>query len=210
MLQDLQSELSYFILSAKSHIQLVMYGISFIWLFNLINWRLLQGKLNILGIIPRYPIGLLGLIFSPILHGNFNHLFFNSIPLFALTLFMLSYGLPTFVFATLFTMLGSGFSVWLLGRRGIHIGASALISGYFGFVLISAYKMPSFTTLFIALIALYYFGSIFMGLLPSEEGESWEGHLSGFIFGILSLSVVSQYPEVKTWTSEYLLSYFLY
>lgn len=208
MLQNLQSELSFFIFTAKHNIKPVIAAISGLWLINLINWRLLGGRLNLLGIIPRFPIGLLGLIFSPILHANFNHLFFNSIPLFALTLFMLSYGVPTFAFSTLFIMFGSGFSVWLLGRRGIHIGASALISGYFAFVLISAYKLPSITTLFAAAIALYYFGGIFMGLLPSEESQSWEGHLSGFIAGLVGLLVLERYPYLKVWTAENLLSYF--
>jgi len=191
-LYDLQLELTMFIKSAKANINIVLSLLGFMWALNVVNW-IFKSKLNIFGIIPRHPFGLIGIFFSTALHGNFNHLFFNSIPFFALTTFMLTLGQATFLFATITIILLSGICVWLVGRVGVHIGASSLISGYFSYILVSAYKKPTFTSIFLALIALYYFSGIFAGLLPSEESESWEGHLSGFAAGIIALNLWSNY-----------------
>lgn len=131
-------------------------------------------------------MGLIGIFTGTFLHQNFNHLFFNSIPLIALGLFMLSLGLKTFFLISLAIMLMEGSAIWLVGRPGIHIGASSLISGYFSFLLISAYAHPSFTSIIIALVTIYYFGSILLGIFPTAERVSWESHLFGFIAGIVA------------------------
>ncbi len=157
-----------------------------LWAINIINWVVLGSRLNILGIYPRHLLGLIGIIFSPILHYNFNHLFFNSIPLFALGLGILAMGLETFYQTTIEIVLLGGLLVWLFGRRAIHIGASGLVSGYFGFIMANAYLNPTFTTFLLAAIVLYYFGSIFLGIIPQEEKVSWESHLFGFLSGIAS------------------------
>lgn len=72
----------------------------------------------------------------------------------------------------------------MFGRRAIHIGASALITGYWGYLLINAYRQPSLMAIVLAIVCAYYFSGIFFGLFPSEEKVSWEGHLLGCIAGI--------------------------
>ena len=74
--------------------------------------------------------------------------------------------------------------MWALGRRGLHIGASSLISGYFGYILITAYTKPGIITIIPAALAVYYFGGILAGLIPSEKHVSFEGHIFGFLSGI--------------------------
>lgn len=161
-----------------------------LWGFNILNW-MTGSRLNILGILPRHPFGLIGIVFSPILHSNFNHLFFNSIPLFVLGLFMMTLGLDLFWYVTgMITILG-GFAVWLVGRRGIHLGASALVSGYFSFIMVLTFEHPSFPSILLASIALYYFGGIILSLFPTEERTSWEGHLCGFLAGLASFYLVA-------------------
>ena len=67
-------------------------GILFVlWAVHFINW-LLGYRLSLLGIYPRSAHGLLGIIFSPFLHGNIGHLVFNSIPLFFLANLVLLQG----------------------------------------------------------------------------------------------------------------------
>lgn len=163
-----------------------------LWIFSIVNW-MTGSKLNVLGIYPRHFIGLLGIFFAPFLHKNLNHLLFNSVPLFFLALFIISMGLPLFYWATVVICLCSGFFVWLFGRKGIHIGASALIAGYFGCVLGFAYLEPTFTTFFCAAVALYYFGGILFSLFPSDALTSWEGHLSGFLSGLVAMYTYSKY-----------------
>ncbi|HRE31195.1 MAG TPA: rhomboid family intramembrane serine protease, partial [Candidatus Berkiella sp.] len=168
-----------------------------LWLFNYINWKT-GAKLNKWGIRPRRAKGLIGIPMAPFLHGNFNHLLFNSMPLFVLGLFLLSENPQIFFIATIVITLLAGLGVWLVGRRGIHIGASALIAGYFGFIVVSAYQRPTFTTFFCAGIAMYYFGGILFSLFPTEESVSWEGHLCGFVSGLIAMYLCTYHFEFFT------------
>lgn len=183
MLAELGQEIDSFVEESKAHLGFWLSFIGILWGFNLLNWTL-GGAFNRLGIYPRQPLGLIGIAFAPFLHGGVNHLFFNTIPLFMLGLFMLGDGMTTFILANIMIMFFSGLAVWLIGRKGIHIGASGVISGYFGYVLASAYETPTLTTIALGVVALYYFGGILFSLFPSEERVSWEGHLTGFLAGI--------------------------
>ena len=79
----------------------------------------------------------------------------------------------------------SGFLIWLFGRRGIHIGASSLIMGYFGYLLAKAYFNVTATTIVLAGFCLFYFGGLFLSLFPgAKKNVSWEGHVFGFVSGI--------------------------
>jgi membrane associated rhomboid family serine protease len=183
MLTEFIKELDTFIKMSQLYLLPWLYCFAGLWGFNIVNW-ILGSPLNIFGIYPRHILGLLGIIFSPILHKNFNHLFFNSIPLFTLGLAILARGLPIFLEVTGFVVILGGFGVWLFARRAMHIGASGLVSGYFGYILATAYFDPSATALLLALVVVYYFGSIFLGIFPQEEKISWESHLFGFLAGI--------------------------
>lgn len=156
-----------------------------LWILQFVN-KLLSYRLNYLGIIPRTSRGLIGIIFSPFLHGNANHLFFNTFPLLVLACFVLVGGQPFFWRVTVSIVLISGFLTWMLGRRAIHIGASSLIMGYWGYLLVNAYHQPSLMTIVLAVVSIYYFGGLFFGLFPTEKSVSWEGHLFGCIAGIVT------------------------
>ncbi len=184
MLVTLSKELSDFFLRSQVYMEPWLITMAGLWLFNLVHWAL-GSPLVVLGIRPRRIGGLIGILFCPVLHQNFNHLFFNSIPLFVLGLILLTQNLQTFMIITTLILALGGFLVWLLARPARHIGASGLISGYFGYILILAYFKPDYTSLFLAGLVLYYFGSILLGLFPREAKVSWESHLYGFISGIL-------------------------
>lgn len=156
-----------------------------LWSINLVNWLILRSRLCVLGIIPRCLPGLVGIIFSPLLHADFNHLFFNSIPLFVLGLFILALGSKLAITLTIYLAVTEGLLVWLFARDAIHIGASGVISGYFGFILALAYSNPTVITIVLGFVALYYFGSIIIGLFPSSKKVSWEAHVFGFVPGLI-------------------------
>jgi len=154
-----------------------------LWSLQILNY-MLGYRLNYLGIVPRTGHGLIGIFVSPFLHGNFTHLFFNTIPLLVLACFILVGGQELFFYISAIIILLSGTLVWLFGRHAIHIGASSLITGYWGYLLVNAYHNPSLMTIVLAAVTLYYFGAMFFGLFPSEKGVSWEGHLFGCLSGI--------------------------
>src|SRR3989338_588982 len=91
--------------------------VAIFWIIHLINF-ILGMHLNVLGIIPRKRYGLFGIIFSPFLHGHFEHLFFNSIALFILFDLMLINGVKVFIIATVIIILVCDSLVWLFARRG--------------------------------------------------------------------------------------------
>lgn len=170
-------------------IQQTQHNLQFLGWIALLVWAaffltLLDRRLLLLGIIPRHLRGLPGILFAPLLHANFNHLFFNSIPLLVLSNFILINGQLLYYKVTLSITLLSGFGIWLLGKPGLHIGASALITGYWGYLVANLFQYNSLTTLILGFISLYYFAGIFLGVFPGKKGVSWEGHLFGLLAGV--------------------------
>lgn len=161
----------------------VLFLLAILWIIQIIS-HMNHKKLNRLGLIPRHIKGLRGIIFMPFLHGDFNHLFFNSIPFFVLANLVLIHGRAMFYIVSLSIMLIGGILIWLFGKRGIHIGASSLVMGYFGYLLANAYFQLNAMTVILAIICLYYFGGLVLSLFPSEKHVSWEGHLFGCVAGI--------------------------
>lgn len=153
------------------------------WIFFFLN-LLMNNKLLYLGIIPRRIYGLPGILFAPVLHANFNHLFFNSIPLLVLSNFILISGTTYFMEVTIAITLISGLLIWCFAKPGLHIGASALITGYWGLLVTDIFQQSSLTTVILGIISLYYFAGIFLGIFPGKKGVSWEGHLFGLLAGI--------------------------
>lgn len=148
--------------------------------------KLLGDRLNLLGIYPRKWYGIPGIVCSPFLHGNFTHLLFNSIPLFILINFILLQGESVFFHITLLIVLMTGVSCWLFGRAACHIGASGIVMGYFSYLLMNAYQQPSLVNVVLGGLCLYYLGGLFSSLIPTDKTVSWEGHVFGFLSGIIA------------------------
>lgn len=167
----------------KDNLPFVLAIISGLYLIHFINF-ILGYRLNIFGIYPRHLFGLIGIFTSPFLHGNFNHLFFNSIPLFILLNFVLLGGVNTFISVTATIMIVGGLGTWLFGRKALHIGASGVIMGYWSYLLLNAYQQPTVISLALGLVCIYYFGSLLLNLFPLEARSSFEAHIFGFLGGL--------------------------
>jgi membrane associated rhomboid family serine protease len=152
-------------------------------------------RILLLGIIPRQVRGLTGIICAPLLHAHFNHLFFNSIPLFVLSGFILINGLMYYLIVTLLITLLSGFAIWCFAKNGLHIGASALITGYWGFLVFNIYQHTTITTVVLGGLSLYYFAGVFLGIFPKEKEVSWQGHLYGLLAGMGTSYLFQLSPE---------------
>ncbi|KTD82811.1 rhomboid family intramembrane serine protease [Legionella waltersii] len=153
-------------------------------------------NLLLLGIIPRRIIGLRGIVFAPVLHVNFNHIFFNSIPLVVLSNFILINGLNYYLTVTFMITLLSGLSIWLFAKPGLHVGASAIITGYWGFLVYNIYQHGTVTTIILGVLSLYYFAGLFLGIFPGEKGVSWQGHLFGLLSGLATCYLLETYPQL--------------
>lgn len=156
-----------------------------LWIIHFINF-IVGYRLNILGIYPRNIYGLVGIIFSPLLHADMNHLFFNSFPLFILLNFVLLDGWHVFYCVSAIIIGLGGLGVWLIGRQAIHIGASGLVMGYWSYLLLNAYQRSTMLSIALGAVCIYYFGSFVLDLIPSRGKSSWEGHLCGFAAGLIA------------------------
>lgn len=159
-------------------------ALAIMWLVEVVDTAALDSRLQTHGIEPRRSDGLEGILFAPLLHGGWAHIISNSVPFLVLGALVMTYGLRRWVTATAVITVGGGSLTWLMGRSGIHIGASILVFGYFGFLLGMAWFERSLKSIGIAVVVAVLYGGLIWGVLPSGSGVSWEGHLFGVIAGI--------------------------
>jgi len=137
------------------------------------------------GVFPRETDGLIGIITAPLIHGSWEHLISNSAPLFVTTtiihFFYKRVALSSFFFIYFLT----GASVWLFGRSVYHIGASGVVYGLVAFIFWSGIFRRNIKSIVLALVVIILYSGYLGGILPLQEGISWESHLLGGIVGII-------------------------
>ena len=151
---------------------------------------LLTLHLSQFGIFPRTLRGLIGIATAPLIHGSFGHVLSNVTSLFLLLFFLFGdrrYH-PRSTLALIWVLGGLG--TWLIGRESSHIGASSLIFGLVPYIILAAFWMKCRYAMLIALVVLFFNIGVFYALIRVQEGVSWEGHLSGFIAGIMTAYIL--------------------
>jgi membrane associated rhomboid family serine protease len=157
--------------------------VALMWIVELID-LLLGLHLDAWGIRPRDPVGLLGIVFAPFLHAGFHHLLANTFPFLVLGWFVLLWGTARYFAVTIVVMLLGGLGVWLVGRSGsVHLGASGLIFGYLGHLLLGGYFERRLSTIAGSIAVAMLYGGLVFEVLPGTPGISWESHLFGFLAG---------------------------
>ena len=149
--------------------------------------------MNNLGIQPRSLVGLRGILFMPFLHGGFGHVMANTIPFLVLGWLVMLNGLSDFLVISALIIVVSGLGVWLFGAaNSVHIGASGLVFGFFGFLVTRAYFDRSLASILLAILVIIFYGGLMIGILPLWLGVSWLAHLFGFAGGVLAAYVISR------------------
>ncbi|MDJ0579590.1 rhomboid family intramembrane serine protease [Crocosphaera sp.] len=180
----------------KKQVTILGSFVSIFWITELIDIFILQGRLNQYGIKPQSLIGLRGILFAPFLHGGLPHLIGNTVPFLVLGWLVMLQETNDFWIVTALTMLVGGLGVWLFAApTSIHIGASILIFGYLGFLLLRGYFQRNWPSIFLSVLVAFLYGELVLGVLPSARGISWQGHLFGFLGGILAAKLI---PTKKT------------
>jgi membrane associated rhomboid family serine protease len=175
----------------------------FMWLVEGVDALIFNGALDGFGIRPRTLDGLYGILYAPFLHGSFGHLMANTIPLLVLGWFVLLHGTKRFIFVTITVILISGLGTWLIGPpHSVHIGASGLVFGYFGFLLLNSWFERSLASVLWAVLVFFLYGSLMWGVLPQGNGISWQGHLFGFIGGGLAAYLLAKRPSAPPSSDE--------
>ncbi|MEO8255516.1 MAG: rhomboid family intramembrane serine protease [Flavobacterium sp.] len=179
---------------------LPLFSVLFLWF---VYWLEIRFDFDFVenGIYPRTFSGLQGVIFSPFIHSDLNHLYNNSIPLLvllaALQFFYSKFSLKVIVFGILF----SGILTWLIGRESYHIGASGLIYVVFAFIFFKGIVTKYYRLVALSLAVITMYGGMIWYVFPNPETSgdnaiSWEGHLAGLITGFV-LAVFYKTPDFK-------------
>jgi membrane associated rhomboid family serine protease len=164
----------------------VLVLIAALWAVELVN-QVLGHRLNLwLGLEPRDLGGLVGVPAMPFLHGGFGHVLANTVPLLVLGTIGMAVAPRRFLAATVAIVLLSGLGVWLLGRpNAIHIGASGLVFGWFGFLLALGFAEGRPRAILGSLVVVTIYGGMIWGALPRlGSTTSWEAHLFGAAAGV--------------------------
>lgn len=163
------------------------------WAVELIDIFFLHQRLNALGIRPRQVAGLWGILFMPLLHAGIGHLLANTVPFIVLGWLVMLRRISDFTAVTAIVMAVTGAGLWLFGAgQAVYIGASSLVFGYFGFLLLRGYFERSFFSIAIAIVVAVVYGGMISGVFPQRPGISWEAHLLGFAGGVLAAWALSE------------------
>ena len=137
------------------------------------------------GVYPRTLEGLKGILFSPLVHGDWKHLVDNSLPMFLLSLALFYFYRDIAYKIWVLMYFIAGMLLWTFGRPAFHIGASGMIYALAAFLFVSGIIRRVRTLMAISLLVVFLYGSMVWGLLPYDTKVSFEGHITGALAGIL-------------------------
>jgi membrane associated rhomboid family serine protease len=159
--------------------------VSLLWAIRIFEY-ISNVDLSHLGILPRSYAGLVGILFSPLIHGNFEHLLSNTLPLLILGIIVMYFYRPIAFEVFFWVYLMTGVWVWISGNgKGYHIGASGLVYGFLSFLFFSGVFRKDTRSIALALLVTSVYGGLVWGIFPLQPGVSWESHFFGALSGAI-------------------------
>lgn len=172
--------------SLKGQVTTLGASVTAVWATFGVN-TLLGGALLRFGIVPRTEAGLIGIVAAPFLHANLDHLIANTLSFLLFGWLVMLRDRRHFAAVTVTAALCSGLAAWALGPPlSIHVGASGVIFGYLGFLLLSGWYARSLGSIALSVLVATVWGGMVFGVLPGAPGISWQGHLGGFVGGVIA------------------------
>ncbi len=169
--------------SFKDSIRMPLMFVGALWVIESLH-TLLGLDFRGLGIFPMRLSGLWGILTAPLVHSDFAHLFSNSVPFLMLGTLIVHFYRKVALSAFFLIYMLTGAAVWLLGREVYHLGASGVVYGMVAFVFWTGILTRNPISIVLTLIVTFLYSGMFLGILPNQEGVSWESHLFGAISGM--------------------------
>jgi len=165
-----------------------------LWFFHFYKITFLYGYPS-LGIYPREVFGLQGILTSPLSHGDFQHLISNSLPL-LMTMTIIFWFYKRVAVSSFFLIyLLSGAAVWCFARPVFHIGASGIVYGLVSFIFWTGIFRRNNKSIILSLVIVVMYSGYFYGIVPNQDGISWESHLFGAIVGVFVAFILKDLVE---------------
>ena len=162
-------------------------------------------SLHQLGVYPQTFSGLIGIISAPLIHGSWQHVIGNTLPILLLGSILI-YGYPKSRWWVLgITWLSSGVGVWWFARTNYHIGASGITHGVFFFLFVAGILRRDKRSSALLMVAFFMYGTMFWTIFPREPGVSFEYHLFGALSGVVCAFIFRQWdpkPEARAYSWE--------
>jgi membrane associated rhomboid family serine protease len=179
--------------SVLKELKILIAPIILFWTIEIVDYTVFRGSLDQYGIKPRDTAALGGIFLAPFLHGGFGHLMANTIPFITLGWLTMLQETNDFYIVSAMSAVVGGTGVWLFGApNSVHIGASILIYGYLGFLLLRGCFQRNLPSITLSILVVIVYGGLIWGVFPSEIGVSWQGHLFGFLGGAIAAKILAQ------------------
>ncbi|MEV0907258.1 rhomboid family intramembrane serine protease [Streptomyces hokutonensis] len=169
----------------KAAAKLMVGWVALLWLLEVVD--MVSGHaLDSLGIVPREPSQLIDIVPAAFIHFGFAHVAANSVPLLVFGFLAALGGIRRFAAVCALIIVADGLGVWLISPAHTNTaGASGLIFGLFGFLLITGFVERRPLGIAVGLLIGAVWGtSILFGLAPTQSGVSWQAHLIGLAAGV--------------------------
>ncbi|MFF3887217.1 rhomboid family intramembrane serine protease [Streptomyces sp. NPDC001914] len=156
-----------------------------LWLLQLANYADDYAFSRDYGVVAGDVTSLPGILSAPFLHWSWAHIESNSGPLFVFGFLAAYRGVVRFLGLSLLVALTSGLVVWFFERGDADtVGASGLIFGYFGYVVVRGIFDRHLIDTLIGVVMAASFAYMLTVAVPGTPGVSWLGHLGGLIGGL--------------------------
>src|SRR6202161_4120165 len=166
-----------------------------IWILQVVNWADGYRLDTEFGILPEHVSRLPEIFTAPFLHFSWQHIEGNSVPLFVLGVLAAYRTIARFLIASVIIAVTSGLAVWLFqSSNELTVGASGLIFGYFGYVLVRGFVDRSLVDIGVGLVAGALYWTILQVAIPGTPGVSWIGHVGGLVGGVLAAWLLRASP----------------
>jgi len=171
---------------------IVMSGfLALIWILQVFNYADGYHLDADFAILPDNLSRLPDIFIAPFLHFSWQHIEGNSIPLFVLGVLAAYRSISRFLLVSLIVAVTSGMAVWLFQSSSEPtVGASGLIFGYFGYVVVRGFVDRSLIDIGVGIVAGVLYWTILQVAIPGTPGISWIGHLGGLVGGVLAAWLV--------------------
>ncbi|MEX3107425.1 MULTISPECIES: rhomboid family intramembrane serine protease [unclassified Streptomyces] len=174
------------IAEARKAFFVVFAFVAVVWAIQLANFADDYGLSRDYGIVSGDAGSLTHILTAPFLHWNWAHLESNSGPLFVFGFLAAYRGVAKFLVLSGLVAVVSGMTVWLFeADRVSTVGASGLIFGYFGYVVVRGLFDRHLIDSLIGIVMGASFAYLLTVAVPGTPGVSWLGHLGGLVGGLL-------------------------